>query len=342
MKIHVYDNDPRQFNDPTYPVNHGPFSAIAINLNKELAKLGVLSSADDADWVGFNSGLDVGFKYKDKKTFVINVWETSNTLPYYLLYSGQGQKIFGLSDQITNLWKKYGYKVETLYPGCDTEFWHQTKPKNSKFTFLHINSSNVRSGIDLTLEAFTHAFRGNPNVQLIVKDTNNSPQLNKRIQQIVEGGANIVYISRRMDMNEIRDLYSESHVCLNLIRITSFGLPLLECSACNCLCVTGDVPPTNEIIKSDTGVLVRPSGEVEFSSIIPRLTQEWGLLNCFPSFEYPEQPKMFDFNVAEYVWQLQDIYNKWDSYSKIDTRSPIVQNWSWEKSAKRLVGLLNV
>jgi hypothetical protein len=340
MKINVHDNDPRQFTDPTYGVNHGPFSAIAINLNRELNKLGHYSSADDADWVGFNSGLDVGFSYKNKRTFVINVWETSNTLPLYLLHVGRGQKIFGLSKQITNLWRKYGYPVETLYPGCDTDFWYQTKPKNSKFTFLHINSSNVRSGIDLTLEAFTHAFRGNSDVQLIVKDTNDSPKLKEKISSLIYGGANIIYITKRMSMPEIRDLYSESHVCLNLIRITSFGLPLLECSACKCLCVTGDVPPTNEIIKPNTGVLIKPSREVYFDEIIPKLTSEWGLLNCFPSFEYPEPPKMYDFSVSEYVWQLKDIYSKWESYSKIDTRTPIVENWTWEKSASRLVELL--
>lgn len=340
MKINLHDNDPRRLNDPSYPINHGPFSAIAINLNKELDKLGAFAPADEADWVGFNSGLDVGFRYKEKNTFVINVWETSNTLPLYLLHMGRHQRIFGLSNQITDLWRKYGYKVDTVYPGCDTDFWYQTKPKNSKFTFLHINSSNVRSGIDLTLEAFTHAFRDNKNVQLIVKDTNDSPQLNKRIAQLIKGGADIVYVSKRMTLPEIRDLYSQSHVCLNLIRITSFGLPLLECSACNCLCVTGDVPPTNEIIKPNTGVLIKSIGEVEFSSIIPRLTQEWGLLNCFPNFEYPEPPRMFDFNVAEYVWQLKDIYEKWDFYSKIDTRTSIVKDWTWEKSAKRLMELL--
>jgi len=340
MKVHVYDDDPRQFSDPAYLDTHGPFADIAININRELKNLGHLSDPDEADFVGFSTGLDVGYRYKNKETFLIHVWETSNTLPFHFLQAGKDRRIFGLSDQITNLWKKYGYPVKTLYPGCDTEFWHQTKPKNEVFTFLHVNSSNVRSGLDLTLQAFKLAFCGNKNVQLIIKDTNNAPRLRAKIQELVDEGCNITYVSKYMTRQEIRDMYSSSHACLNLIRITSFGLPLLECSACNCLCVTGNVPPTNEIIKPTFGVWVPCMGEREFQDIIPSLVNDWGLSNWFPNLPYPEPPRMFDFDAGIYAKQLFDIYENWNYYDAIDTRTPVIDNWSWKRTAQTLIDYL--
>lgn len=340
MKIHCYEKDTRQ-NDPDFVTNMGPFSMLNYKMNEALKKLDAYALADEADYVMTADGLDVGFQYKNKKSMVWNVWETTNTLPYYLLQAASGRRIFGLSNQITNLWRKYGHNVKTLYPGCDTEFWHQTRPKDAQFTFLHVNSSNTRAGLDLTLQAFGRVFRGQ-NVKLIVKDTNNSPVLKGKIDELIDLGCNIEHISSRLAYSDIRDLYSRSHVCLNLIRITSFGLPLLECSACNCLCVTGDVPPTNEIIQPEYGVLVKSHREIEFSKIIPTLTDEWGMLNCFPPFECPEQPRMFDFGVETYAQTLSDIYMNWEHYSKMDTRTPIVKNWSWEKAAKTLIEYVSV
>lgn len=341
MNIHLYDDDERQFTDSkSYPTNHGPFSHISIELNKALKKLNYYSDPDAADWVGFNTGLNLTFRYKNKKPFIITVWEVENCLPIQLLRMYYGQKIFGLSNQITKLWNKYNIPAQTIYPGCDTNFWKQTLAKNEIFTFLHVNSSNVRSGIDLTLQAFHNAFCNNKNVKLVIKDTNNSEILNKKIAELKNLGSNIEYISQRMHNYQIRDLYSSSHVCLNLIRMTSFGLPLLECSACNCLCLTGDVEPTNEIIKENTGILLKPSNLIPLYPKIQELEKDYGLMNCYPNFQYPETPLFYDFNIEEYTELLKNIFNNWQKYSIIDTRTPIVNDWTWDKSAKILLSNL--
>jgi glycosyltransferase involved in cell wall biosynthesis len=345
MKIHLYDNDPRKITDPVnYPLNHGSFSEVSINLNKALRELGHYAEPDDADLVGICDGLQVNFKYKDKPSFVINVWETLNTLPIPLLQMAQSQpRIFGLSNQITNLWHKYGRTdVKTVYGGCDTDFWRQTKAKSNVFTFLHVNSSNVRSGLDLTIAAFREAFENDKNVRLIIKDTNKSPKLEEIIKTYQQDfRCNIEYISERLHNTAIRDLYSESHVCLNLLRATSFGMPLLECSACNCLCLTGDIPPTNEIIQPDNGVLVPLKREIGIPETAAILTQSWGLLNCYPSFQYPEYPLFATYDIEQYASILRDIFDNWSKYSTIDTRTPIINNWQWKIQAQKLVGYLN-
>jgi glycosyltransferase involved in cell wall biosynthesis len=341
MKVHLLDTDSRIHTDPNYPVNHGSFSEVMINLNNALKEIDCYAEPDNADFVGVCDGLQVGFKYKNKPSFVINVWETSNVLPFALLTQATNQRIFGLSNQITSLWHKHGFNnVKTVYGGCDTNFWQQTKPKNSQFTFLHVNSSNVRSGLDITINAFVLAFAGNKEVKLLIKDTNNSPKLIENIERAKTMGANIEYVSKRMSSLAVRDLYSSSHVCLNLLRSTSFGLPLLEASACNCLVLTGDIPPTNELIRPEYGILLPPKGEIPIFESLQPLTEKWGLLNCYPNFEYPEPPRFYTFDIELYCGFLKTIYTYGSKHSKIDTRTPIVENWQWKKSAETLVKYL--
>ena len=43
-----------------------------------------------------------------------------------------------------------------------------------------------------------------------------------------------------------------------------------------------------------------------------------------------------DFDLAEYAALLQKIYKDWETYARIDTRTPIVKDWSWDMSAKVL------
>ncbi len=340
--IHVYDDDERQVTDAeNYAMNHGSFAEVSINMNKALKRLGVYADADEAEWVGMCASLNSGFKYKDKKSFIIHVWETTS-LPVMVWNNAAQQRVFGLSDQITHLWHKYGRKeVRTVYGGCDTEFWHQTKPKNpNEFQLCHVNSTNIRSGIDMSVHAFCLAFAGNKNVKLIIKDTNPQGQdspLAKQIQaHIKRFDVNIVYHTKRESMLWVRDLYSESHITLNMLRATSFGMPLLECGACNSLCVTGDIAPTNELIRPEYGILLKPRGMVPLNKIIEPLERHWGLLNCYGHFPHIEEPLVADFHTEEYAGLLKELYTNWEKYGKIDTRGPIVANWSWDRSAQAL------
>ena len=345
--IHVLDLDPRQYNDPAYLENHGSFSEVAIQINKSLKKIGYYADPDNAEYVGICDGLNIGFKYKDKKSFVISVWETTS-LPIFLAQTAKttNQTIFGLSNQITRLWNKYGFpNVKTVYGGTDYEFWTPdiNVEKFNQFTFLHINSSNVRSGLDLTIQSFALAFTGNKNVKLLIKDTNPQDKNSKLLSKInfykTKYNVDIEYISERFNVTQIRDLYRKTHVTLNLLRATSFGMPLLDCSSCGNLCVTGDIEPTNELINNN-GILIPFDSFVKLSEIVPYLCDEWGLLNCYGNFQHIEEPCIANFNVESYAKILLNIYKNWDKLSKLDIIAPIKTNWSWDNSAKNLVSHL--
>lgn len=343
--IHLFENDPRFYNDPTFSENHGSFSVINYGINNALKKLNLYSEVDRATFIGFASSLDLNQTYKDSIPFYITVWETINTLTIHHIQStlNKNKKIFGMSDQITKLYLKHGIQCETLHCGCDTDFWRPTKSKNEKFTFLHINSSNIRSGLDLTLMAFKAAFQYNKDVQLIIKDTYSSPILEKKINKLILEGCNINYISKRSSKTEIRDLYSSSHVGLNLLRMTSWGFPLHEMSACGCLCVTGNFEPTNVLLKSDHSILIDPLKEIDILSTLDSLVNEWGLYNPygFDIFGYPEKPRYYDFDIENYANVIKTIYNEWELYQQIDTISPIKNNWKWEDTALNLFHKLN-
>ncbi len=112
MKVHFFDDDPRQITDPVnYPSNHGPFSDLSINFNTALKACGSYSDAESADWVGFNTSLNLNFRYHSSNSFIIHVWETCNALPLELLQLSYGKKIF---QSLAKIWRPSGNYIPRM------------------------------------------------------------------------------------------------------------------------------------------------------------------------------------------------------------------------------------
>ena len=343
--IHLLDNDPRKYSEPEiYKYNHGSLGSVMININEELKKLNHYAEPDQAEWVGVCDPLNINFKYKDKKSFLISCWETANALPHYHLQAARqsSQKLIGMSDQITNLWKKYNFNCKTLHLGADTEFWYSTKEKDkNKFIFILPLATFVRSGIDLTLEAFLLAFKNNKDVVLKLKDTEASPKYLSKIEEYKKLGLNIEHYSGRWSMQELRDFYSSAHVCLTIQRAASFGLIISESMSCNTLNLTGNIQPFNEIVNEDISVMVN-GNRIPINKNINHLIENWGFMNNYGGFEYLEEPLYYDYNIEDYANKMLLCYNEWsDKYSKLNYREYIKQNFTWEKTAKNLINILN-
>jgi len=342
--IHLLDSDPRQFTDSeNYKYNHGSLSSVMININNEFKKNGLYAHPDQAQWVGICDGLNVGFKYKDKESFVISCWEMANTLPMFMLQTARNtnQKLIGMSNQITNLWRKYGFECSTIHLGADTNFWYQSKDKNKdKFVFILPLATFLRSGIDLSIEAFNLAFNGNKNVILKIKDTESNDIYKNKIEQYKNKGCNIEYYSGRWSMQELRDFYSSAHVCLSLQRSASFGLVITESMACNTLNITADAPPFNEFLNNDISLLVKTKGLISINSIAHELINNWGFMNNYGNFQYPEEPLFYDFDIYEYAKIMKKAYDDWDFLYKKQYRKYIIDNYTWEKTANNLKNIL--
>lgn len=342
MKIHLFDKDERQFIDPDYLNNHGPFSAIAIKTNEALQKLGFYESPDNADFVGVCDGLDTTFKYKDKKSFFWGVWEFCNTLPNYLIETllerSRKSSIFGLSNQITDLYHKYSIPAKTLHFGCDLDFWKPTIPKSNKFRFLSVNSSSVRSGIEYVIVSYLQAFGARKDTELVIKDTNQNPIFIESIHELQRAGVNIIYINERQSFSDIRDLYSSSHVCVNFLRCTSGGLIFLEAPACGCEILTTDVSPHNEIAGPLARYVKNGITQVSIKESIPKLVG-MGLHNSYPEFPCPEEPLFYNYDINECSKGMVEAYSQWADRTAL--LREYVGGWSWEKTAANLVNYLS-
>jgi len=339
MKICLFDKDPRKDTDPSYFTNMGSFAIAAHGINKGLKEIGFYAPPDEADFVGILDGLDMGFKYKNKRPFIINVWDMINVLPNELYHSYQYHKpiLFGFSNQITNLWKRYGVECQTVMPGCDSEFYRQTKEKNSKFTFLFNSFSNVRSGLDLTLEAYIKAFSGRSDVQLIIKNTSDSNILQQHIEQLSQKNqVNIIYNNTRSSFEAMRDLYSESHALLMVMRMSSWGLAVHESMCCNCIPIVGNFCPSNEM---QAPLMINPKREISIKDKLPSLIS-LGLTNCYGSFSFAEDPRYYDFDTDEYAKHLIYIKENWQSLSSASHKKIVEDNWTWKKSAEALANHL--
>jgi glycosyltransferase involved in cell wall biosynthesis len=322
----------------------GSFSIVANGFNKGLKEIGCYAEPDDADFVGICDGLNFGFRYKNKKRFIINVWDCINTLPIELTnarFNNSDMILLGLSNQITNLWKKHGAKCSTVMPGCDTDFWKPTVPKNETFTFFFNSFANVRSGLEIALEAYSLWAKDRKDVQLLIQNTSESKVLKSVLQEYKEAGYNINYsLGNRISFEEMRDLYSQSHVSLNVMHHSSWGLGVHEAMACGCIPIIGDFCPSNEMMDKDNCITISPSCEVDIAEYYDKIGKLYGLHSAYGNFNYGEQPRFYDYSRVEYGNMMFELYKKYKLYSSYDYRGYVQNNWSWKQAATNLVKTL--
>lgn len=346
MKIHVFDTDPRRFTEPEkYEHNFGSFAAVARGINSGLKTINCYAEPDDADFVGVCDGLMMNFKYKDKKPFIIHVWDVIDQIPQEVIQSYLHFKpiLLGLSDQVSQNWSNYGIKCETVEPGVDTNFWKQTLPKNEKFTFLFNNFSNCRSGLDCALAAFEDLFfklNNEFDCKLIIKNTNGSAKLHESIKS-KQHYLPIEYINARMTIEEMRDLYSRSHVLLNTLRMSSWGLNSHEACAANCLPVMGNFSPSNRIVSNGIGLTV-PVYRIDLNQKV-KFLESIGFHNSYGNFTYDNSPEFYGYPPEQYSDTLHFIINNYNHFASFNQQriEKLKHLWSWERSANMLVNALH-
>ena len=322
MKIHFWERDGRK-NDADFRETAGSFSNICFILEKGLRKLDCYTdNPEEADFIGLADSLATDWVAPyGKKSFGIFFTDTINAAPTIQIERAKnnpGLRLFSLNNHTADLFKKNGLNCDVIGKSIDGDYWKPTVPKNSKFTFLSTGFTNFRSGVDLLIQAFERAFHKNNNVQLIIKNTPGTHT--QLIERINESESNIEYIEKRMTNTELKDLYSSSHVTCNVLRFSGHGLPLAESCLCGSLSLAGDFNPSNELITPNSGVLLKPSGEVAVSDIIRHLVNYWGLTDTFGGLSFTEEPMIYDYYIDEYVDLLRNIYDNYHRYDLTDQR----------------------
>lgn len=343
MKIFPVDDDVRLKTDPNYRINCGSFAQITFGIGEELKKLQMLGTETDTDAAFFASGLKWDFGFEDKKRAIINVWE-SNILPDMLIeyrrrLESKNYKVFGLSEQISQVWRDYGFPTKTVDIGCNPDFWRPSprQTRLAKFTILSTTSCNFRSGINQTIDAFCWACQTDSNMRLIIKNTDErATKLPTIIQGLKDKGYDIEYICKRQDIYQVKELMSQSHVLAYQPLTTSAGLPILEAAAMELPCIVGDYSPTNlypsvEKIKWKH----RPIAEVK-----QELCSDWGLPYTFAGVGIDENKAMVHWlDVEDFTTKILTIKN---NYSNIllkakECRKQVLERWTWAHSTQQLI-----
>src|SRR6266498_671789 len=334
MLIKFLERDNRQ-NESNFQETCGSFTVIQNIIKIGLKKLGYYTeNINEATHVGFADSLDLSTEIQRKINFRIIFYDTINTLTKYhinQIKNNTNIRLFSINQHISDLFAKFDIKCCVIGPGLNTDYWVRTQNQNPDyFTILSTNFSNHRSSIDLLIQAFNIAFNGNSEVRLLLKNTSNSERLVKKIEEYKNCGNNIKYINKRMTFSELRDMFSDAHLVSNIFRFSQHGLSIGECQSVGALSLAGGFDPSNKI--NGNGIYLKPSKAVEIRKMLPYLVNEWGLTDCFGNLEHFEEPLMYDYDKEELANLLKQIYLNWnEKYSKIDTRTPIVERWNWEK-----------
>lgn len=349
MKIHCFDDDIRK-NDADYAENMGSFAAITTNLNKELNKLGLLGSEQEADIYGFSSGIKLDFGFQNKRRFCIGVWET-NEVPLFLINERArlealgNYRYFGLSQQVQDAWRGlYGPNTPIVDIGCDTEFWKPMPeiPKNEKFTILSVTSCNFRCGLQSLLHAFSFLHvQMKENVKLIIKNTDErNVVLPQYVQMSKNAGMDIEYVCERQTSSQIRELYNRCHALVYTPVSTSAGLPVLECGACETPVVVADYCPLN-LYPSCKKVRTYPMTLLECRQRI----KSWQFPYTFPEGCVDETKAMINWMVfTDLARSLLQIKNNYAIYTEMaeEVRKEIQNKWTWSHSCQQLLKNLNL
>lgn len=347
MKIFPVDDDRRLEFDPNYRTNCGSFAQITFGIGDELKKLDMLGTGEDADWVFFCSGLKWNFEFQEKKRILINVWE-SNILPGILpvfrkRLESENYKIFGLSEQISQVWRDYGFPTKTVDIGTDPTFWRPNLHvgRHPKFTVLSTTSCNFRSGINLTINAFFRAWQKDKDMRLIIKNTDErATKLPEIIDDLKRHGVDVQYICERQSIYQIRELMAESHLLAYNPIHTSAGLPILEAAAMELPCIVGDYSPTNLYPSVETiAHKLKPISEVK-----SELCDKWGLPYTFSGLGIDENQALVHWHdVDDFANKILTIKN---NYSNIylerakECRKKVLERWTWKHSTQQLINNL--
>jgi glycosyltransferase involved in cell wall biosynthesis len=336
MKIFAYNNDLNKSSE------FGSFTVVARKLNKEFARLNILGDVNDPDCaVIYPEVFETEQKWKKQIPYLACEYSLAPKIVIDKLKS-YNPLVLAISDFAKNNIINSGYsKVEAVHLGVDIDTWYPTLEKNKDiFTYLTVNTSNERSGLEKLVKAFDR-FSKNKNVQLIIKDGKNLPFGN-----YVNSFNNnkIKYISEIMSEENLRDLYSQSNLFLYTNNTTSFGMTPLEAV----LCGTPAIVTLGSALKEFIPEWTQPYKiYTEFKLLDKSSIQEWASCNisCFPEYFL----NLFEGPIyGERVDEL-DIYNalefSFENYKKYVSivsshKEEIIKNFTFEQTALNILKIL--
>jgi glycosyltransferase involved in cell wall biosynthesis len=212
-----------------------------------------------------------------------------------------------------------------------------------KFRFLNVSIPHYRKNINVLLEAYYTAFDANDDVCLVLKTDLNPPKGRKRymfeadVAQDIHAiqmhytklGKNLPQVEiLQQRFDSMAPLYNSCDCLVSASSSEGFGLPLLEGLAANMLVISPRCTGQLDFLNDNNSILY-PVKEV----IAPDRYQYWRPTDGATTF----MPHKDDLSLAMRTAYENSIPLK-NKFA--DGREKILQEFTWENAANKIVGLL--
>lgn len=172
--------------------------------------------------------------------------------------------------------QKYTKKEVGVIPfGIDAQLFHPIdKPKSEIITIGLIKAMEDIYGVDVLIDAFSLLYSENENLRLLlVGDGSKLKSYKLRILSL--GLEKVVRFSGRKEVEELPLYFSFMDICVFPSRMESFGVAILEASACGKPVIGSNIGGIPEVIQDEkTGILLKSNGALALVDAIKRLVND--------------------------------------------------------------------
>ena len=327
------------YNDKLYNGNEfGSFTIVARQLNKFFSKHNLLGDINDPKtFVVYPEVFDTEQRWERQIPLLACEYSLTPNIVIQKLKK-YNPLVLAISDFAKNNIINSGYeKVSSVHLGSDKDIWFETgEEKFSKFTYLTVNSSNERSGLEELIPAFIE-FSKNIDAQLIIKDGKNEA-FAKYVESLK--CEKIIYINKPLTECSIRTLYNKSHLFLYTNHTTSFGMNPMDSVLCGtpAIVTLGSalkefIPEWSQPIKIKTEMKVIDSYAIkEWQSKGINVFPEH-FLNLFSGQIYGE--RVIRQNILE---SLHHSFINYSLYQDIvrEHKEIVLKNFTWDNTINKI------
>lgn len=172
-------------------------------------------------------------------------------------YSKMGKVITVSNPLAENIKEKFGVEAVVIPNIVDTTsfIYKDKKTKNNSFNFVSTGGLIERKGMNLLIEAFNIAFKGNNEVKLYIYGE--GPERNKLEKLIREYQlAGQIYLMGLVDRKEIANKMSESDCFILVSRLETFGVVYIEAMAMGLPVIATRCGGPEDFVNKENGILI--------------------------------------------------------------------------------------
>lgn len=208
-------------------------------------------------------------------------------------------------------------------------------PKQRRFTFLHISSCFPRKGVDVLLKAYSQAFSADDDVLLVIKTFPNPH--NTVIEQVQTLQASlpncpaIHVINQDYSIGQINSLYAQADALVAPSRGEGFGMPMAEAMLWEVPVITTGFGGQSDFCSVDNAWLI----DYTFAPAANHLGQAQAL--------WVEPDSLHLMALMQQLYQASQTAQGQQSIKAKTAlaKATVLQQWTWEQAAKRLLQALD-